>query len=129
EAEVKRRYGVPGRSYADFAILRGDPSDGLPGLPGVGDKRAADMVCRQGGLDGVLAGDRLSAADRDYLERARRVVTPVADLPIELPAGRRDQYPADPERVDALAQRYGLRSSFDRLLKALPLLTGSGGQA
>jgi 5'-3' exonuclease len=124
EAEVKRRYGVPGRSYADFAILRGDPSDGLPGLAGVGDKKAADMVCRLGGIDGLLASGRLSDRERDYLERARKVVPPVADLPVALPAGRLASYPADAERVDALAQRYGLRSSFDRLLRALPLLAG-----
>ncbi len=124
EAEVTRRYHVPGRRYADYAILRGDPSDGLPGLAGVGDKKAAELVVRYGGVDGLLASGRLGAADRDYIERARRVVPPVADLPIELPAGRRDRYPADPERVEALAERHGLRSPFERLLKALPLLAG-----
>jgi len=119
EAEVKRRYGVPGGLYADFAILRGDPSDGLPGLAGVGDKKAADLVTRYGGLDGLLASGRLNDADRDYVERARRVVPPVADLPVELPQARR---PPDTERAEALAARYGLRSPLDRLLKALPLL-------
>jgi 5'-3' exonuclease len=109
EAEVARRYGVPGRAYADFAILRGDPSDGLPGLAGVGDKKAAELVGRYGGLDGLLESGRLGAAERDYVERARRVVPPVTDLPIDLPPGRRDRYPADPERVEALADRYGLR--------------------
>lgn len=122
EAEVARRYGVPGRAYADFAILRGDPSDGLPGLAGVGDKKAAELVGRYGGLDALLDSDRLGAAERDYVERARRVVPPVADLPIGLPEGRRGRYPVDQERVDALAERYGLRSPFERLLKALPLL-------
>jgi 5'-3' exonuclease len=121
EAEVTRRYGVPGHLYADFAILRGDPSDGLPGLAGVGDKKAADLVIRYGGLDGLLASGRLSDADRDYVDRARRVVPPVADLPVELPPGRR---PADRERAEALATRYGLRSPLERLLKALPLLGG-----
>src|SRR5215831_6706374 len=121
EAEVTRRYGVPGRLYADFAILRGDPSDGLPGLAGVGDKKAADLVLRYGGLDGLLESGRLSTADRDYVERARRVVPPVADLPVELPPGRRESYPADPEKAEALATRYGLRSPLERLLKALPL--------
>jgi 5'-3' exonuclease len=124
EAEVTRRYGVPGRRYADFAILRGDPSDGLPGLAGVGDKKAAELVTRYGGVEGLLASDRLGDADRDYLARAARVVPPVADLPVELPAGRRERYPADPERVVALAERHGLRSAFERLLKALPLLSG-----
>jgi 5'-3' exonuclease len=121
EAEVKQRYGVPGSLYADFAILRGDPSDGLPGLSGVGDKKAADLVTRYGGLDGLLASGRLSDADREYVERARRVVPPVTDLPVELPAARR---PVDGERAEALAARYGLRSPLERLLKALPLLAG-----
>ncbi len=124
EAEVTRRYRVPGGCYADYAVLRGDPSDGLPGLPGVGDKKAGELVGRYGGIDGLLASGRLGAADRDYLERARRVVRPVADLLVELPAGRRERYPADPDRVELLAQHYGLRSPFERLLKALPLLTG-----
>jgi 5'-3' exonuclease len=119
EAEVTRRYGVPGHLYADFAILRGDPSDGLPGLAGVGDKKAADLVTRYGGLDGLLASGRLNEADRGYVERARRVVPPVTDLPAELPLSRR---PPDNERAEALADRYGLRSPLERLLKALPLL-------
>ena len=122
EAEVTRRYGVPGRLYADFAILRGDPSDGLPGLAGVGDKKAAELVCRYEGIEGLLAGGRLRESEREYLARARRVVPPVADLPIGLPAGRRDRYPADPERVVTLAERYGLTGPFERLLRALPLL-------
>src|SRR5215469_3305312 len=119
EAEVTRRYGIPGRLYADFAILRGDPSDGLPGLAGVGDRRAAELVAAHGGLDGLLSAGRLREADRDYLERARRVVRPVADLPLELPAGRRDRYPADPDRVRELAERHGLAGPFERLLRAL----------
>jgi 5'-3' exonuclease len=122
EAEVTRRYGVPGRNYSDFAILRGDPSDGLPGLNGVGDKKAAELVTRYGGVAGLLASDRLSPSDRDYLARAGRVVPPVADLPVELPPGRRDSYPADPERVVELAAKHGLNSPFERLLRALPLL-------
>ena len=124
EEEVKRRYGVPGRLYADFAILRGDPSDGLPGLPGVGDKKASELVRRYDGIEGLLAARAVGDAQRDYLERARRVVPPVADLPIGLPPGRRERYPADPEAVVRLAERHGLRSPFERLLKALPLLTG-----
>lgn len=123
DAEVNKRYGVPGRRYADFAILRGDPSDGLPGLSGVGDKRAAELVCRYDGVEGLIASGTLREAQREYLERARRVVPPVADLPVPLPAGRRDRYPADPEQVLRLAERYGLSSPFERLLRALPLLS------
>ena len=122
EIEVARRYGVPGRLYSDFAILRGDPSDGLPGLVGVGDKKAAELVSRYDGIEGLLASGRLRDSEREYLDRARRVVPPVSDLPIGLPPGRRERYPADPELVVRLAERYGLTGVFERLLRALPLL-------
>src|SRR5262249_38592924 len=46
EAEIVRRYGIPGRTYGDFALLRGDPSDGLPGVPGIGEKTAAALIAR-----------------------------------------------------------------------------------
>ncbi|HWF57370.1 MAG TPA: 5'-3' exonuclease [Candidatus Dormibacteraeota bacterium] len=119
EAEVTRRYGVPGRSYADFAILRGDPSDGLPGLKGVGAVAAVDLVRRHGGVAGVLRDGRLTDQQRDYLTRAMRVVPPVQDLAVELPAGRREGYPVDGERLAALAGTHGLGSSVDRLVQAL----------
>jgi 5'-3' exonuclease len=122
EIEMARRYGVPGRLYSDFAILRGDPSDGLPGLVGVGDKKAAELVSRYDGIEGLLASGRLRDSEREYLDRARRVVPPVAELPIGLPRGRRERYPADPDRVVQLAERYGLTGPFERLLRALPLL-------
>lgn len=122
EAEVTRRYGVPGRSYADFAMLRGDPSDGLPGLKGVGAVAAADLVRRHGGVAGVLADARLTDSQHEYLAAALRVVPPVPDLPIELPAGRRDTYPVDGERLTALTERLGLGSATERLLAALAAL-------
>ena len=119
ESEVTRRYGIPGRRYADFAILRGDPSDGLPGLKGVGSVTAAGMIRRHGDIAGVLRERELRDADREYLESAMRVVAPVADLPIELPAGRRDAYPVDRATLDELAGRFGAVESCGRLLAAL----------
>ncbi|MBV8940956.1 MAG: flap endonuclease, partial [Solirubrobacterales bacterium] len=95
EREVTRRYAIPGRRYADFAILRGDPSDGLPGLKGVGGVTAAGMVRRHGDVAGVLRERPLRDTERAYLEKAMKVVPPVADLPIALPAGRRESYPAN----------------------------------
>jgi 5'-3' exonuclease len=123
EAEVTRRYGIPGRSYADFAMLRGDPSDGLPGLKGVGAVAAADLVRRHGGVAGVLADARLTDGQRQYLAAALGVVPPVPDLPVELPPGRRDAYPVDGERLTALTERLGLGSATERLLAALVALT------
>ncbi len=126
EAEVTRRYGVPGRSYADFAILRGDPSDGLPGLKGVGAVTAAGMIRRHGDIAGVLRERELRDADREYLERAIRVVPPVEDLPIALPAGRRTSYPDDDVAMQALADRYGAREACTRLLSAVRRLASNG---
>jgi 5'-3' exonuclease len=119
EAEVKRRYSIPGRAYADFAMLRGDPSDGLPGVAGIGAKKAADLVRRYGSVGAMLEAEIFRPADAEYLEKARRIVLPVTDLELEVPRGRRDHWPDDPARVEALGQRYGVASSFQRLLKAL----------
>jgi 5'-3' exonuclease len=119
EREVTRRYEIPGRSYADFAILRGDPSDGLPALKGVGSVTAAAIIRRYGDVAGVLRERPLRDTDRDYLVRAIRVVPPVTDLPIALPAGRRDAYPAHDKTTRSLAAQHGLRESSDRLLAAI----------
>ena len=120
EAEVAKRYGIPGRAYADYAILRGDPSDGLPGIPGIGDKTAAQMVKRYGSIDKMLeAGIFRKEGQADYLRKALKVVPPVADLPIDVPRGRRDNYPDDPARVEELARKHGIASNLDRLIAAL----------
>lgn len=122
EREVTRRYGVPGRRYADFAILRGDPSDGLPGLRGVGSVTAAGMIRRYGDVAGVLRERQLSESDRRYLEHAMRVVPPVPDLPISAPAGRRARYPVDKSTVRAIATEHGVAEGCVRLLSAVRLL-------
>ncbi|WP_182902137.1 5'-3' exonuclease [Microbispora sp. H10830] len=132
EAFVREKYGIPGRAYADFATLRGDPSDGLPGVAGIGEKTAAALITRfgslstllaaldDGGADGFPAGARNKlAAARDYLEVAPAVVrvahdVPVPDVDIALPAA-----PRDPERLVALSEKHGLDSPLNRLLAAL----------
>jgi 5'-3' exonuclease len=119
EEEVTRRYGIPGRRYADFAILRGDPSDGLPGLKGVGSVTAAGMIRRHGDIAGILRERSLRDDDREYLESAMRVVPPVADLPIALPEGRRDAYPVSEQTMRSLAAQYGVSEACDRLVSAL----------
>jgi len=125
EDEVTRRYDIPGRRYMDFAILRGDPSDGLPGLKGVGAVTAAGMIRRHGDIAGVLRDRELRDSDREYLENAMRVVRPVEDLPIPLPSGRRDSYPADEAAMRALADRYGVREACSRLLAAVRRLAST----
>ena len=132
EAYVAAKYGVPGRAYADYATLRGDPSDGLPGVPGVGEKTAATLITRFGSLRALLAAldagqsedltagnrARLLAA-RDYLRVAPAVVAVASDVPLppsdlSLPAK-----PRDPEALALLAGRYGLESPLHRLLTVL----------
>ena len=117
--EVARRYSIPGRAYADFAILRGDPSDGLPGVAGVGPKKAADLIRRYGSLRAMIDAGVFRSADAEYLEKASRVVPPVTDLKIAVPAGRRDRYPEDPKKVEEMGARYGVGGSLKRLTEAL----------
>ena len=125
EAEVTRRYGIPGRRYADYAVLRGDPSDGLPGLRGVGAVTAAAMIKRHPDMEALAAESRLSDAQRDYLQRAMRVVAPVKDLPVALPAGRRDSYPAYEPLLADLAAKHGVENSAGRLVQALSAMVGA----
>jgi 5'-3' exonuclease len=66
-AEVKRRYGITPAAVPDFIALRGDPSDGLPGAPGIGEKTAATLLQKHGTLDALLE----AVADRDAGERPR----------------------------------------------------------
>lgn len=135
-AEVAARYGVPernaGPAYADMATLRGDASDGLPGVPGIGDKSAAVLVRRFGSLDALRAAvedpeaelaagmrAKLRAAS-DYLTAAAPVVRVVRDAEVEL--SRSDELPAepaDPARLRELATAYNAESPIDRLIKAL----------
>ncbi|WP_459804828.1 5'-3' exonuclease [Herbidospora sp. RD11066] len=129
EAWVSAKYGIPGRAYADFATLRGDPSDGLPGVAGIGEKTAASLITRFGSLDALLAaaGDegfpagarnKLEAA-RDYLAVAPAVVKVAHDVPIPAVSFDLPAKPHDPEALVALADRYGLDSPLNRLLTVL----------
>jgi 5'-3' exonuclease len=123
EAGVLAKCGVPANRYVDFAILRGDPSDGLPGVSGVGEKTARSLVERYPTLDDIVAaGDELPpklrsalASAGDYLE-AMRVVVPVATkLEVELT----EPGAPDPERLEELGERHSLRGPVRRLLQAL----------
>ena len=94
EAAVTARYQIPGRAYADYAALRGDPSDGLPGVAGVGEKTAAALVRMFGTVEAMLAAidaghggfpmdsrAKLAAA-RDYLSVAPVVTRVATDVPV-----------------------------------------------
>jgi len=130
EAWVAAKYGIPGRSYADFATLRGDPSDGLPGVAGVGDKTAAALITKYGSLTALLealdAGDTAMpagarsklAASRDYLAVAPKVVAVAADVPMPAYDDAIPATPRDPDRLVALSQQWGLDSPLNRVLSA-----------
>jgi 5'-3' exonuclease len=129
EAAICARYGLPSAaSYADFALLRGDASDGLPGVPGIGEKTAAALVTRFGDVAGMLAaldaGDPTPALGkldraRDYVAAAGPVVRVATDLRFPDLQTEAPRTPVDPERLLALSQRWGLTSSVSRLVQAL----------
>ncbi|KGN38672.1 5'-3' exonuclease [Knoellia subterranea] len=134
EAYLEQRYAVSsGDAYLDMSILRGDTSDGLPGVKGIGDKTAAQLITAYGSLQGlrkaVADGDptikgarrtNLEAAS-DYLDVAPRVVrvardAPVADFDIALPTAV-----ADTRLLSELASTYGITNPINRVLAALQI--------
>ena len=130
-AWVRGKYGVDADQYADLATLRGDASDGLPGVAGVGDKTAATLLNRFGTIDAVIAAaadpdsemgpgprGKIKAA-ADYLAVAPRVVAVRRDLDLGGPDLTRPRTPADHDAVVALDAQYGLGSSAVRLVEAL----------
>ncbi|MEV5341076.1 5'-3' exonuclease [Streptomyces sp. NPDC052676] len=131
EGWLREKYGVDGSGYADLALLRGDPSDGLPGVAGIGEKTAAKLLAEFGDLAGVLAAvedprakltptqrRRLTEA-RPYLAVAPKVVRVADDVPLPDVDTTLPRTPRDPEMVDALAARWGLGGSLRRLLVTL----------
>jgi 5'-3' exonuclease len=131
EALLREKYGVDGPGYADLALLRGDPSDGLPGVPGIGEKTAAKLLDAYGDLAGIMAAaddpsSKVTPAQRKrliearpYLAVAPTVVKVATDAPFPDVDHALPEEPADPERLDALAARWGLGGSLHRLLVTL----------
>ena len=132
EARLREKYGIAnGAGYADLAVLRGDPSDGLPGVPGVGEKTAAALITRYGTLEALLEALDAGAADlrsgpgrkllaaRDYLAAAPVVVRVVRDAPLPDVDDRLPPTPVDPDALVALADRWGISSSVARLVEAI----------
>jgi 5'-3' exonuclease len=134
EAAVAAKYGIPGRAYADFAVLRGDPSDGLPGVAGVGAKTAAALINEFGDLAGIRAAVGRTVVPRppltaavlkkmhaasDYLDSAPVVVAVAKDIDMPPIEGALPSRPADPAALAGLAAAHGLESSLKRLGAAL----------
>ena len=131
EAAVLERYGVPASSYGEFAILRGDPSDGLPGVRGVGEKTARALIQTYGSIDELLADAAADsprpgplkgkpalrsriAESTDYLEAMRRLVPINAVAPVSVWAGERDD-----DALFAFADEHGVKGPARRLMAAL----------
>jgi 5'-3' exonuclease len=133
EAWVRNRYGIPASAYVDYATMRGDASDGLPGVAGIGDKTAASLLNSYGSLDGILAAaskpqTKISASVRsklgaaiDYLAVAPTVVAVVRDLDLDCDWDdlRLPQAPRHPDRFNELAELLELGGSADRIRASL----------
>jgi 5'-3' exonuclease len=131
EAALREKYGVDGGGYVDLALLRGDPSDGLPGVPGIGEKTAAKLLDRFGDLAGIMAAvddpaSGITPAQRRRLDESRpyvavapKVVRVASDVPLPEVDTTLPKAPRDPEMVQALAARWNLGGSLQRLLLTL----------
>jgi 5'-3' exonuclease len=128
---VREKYGIDGHQYADFAALRGDPSDGLPGVPGVGEKTAATMLQRFGDIAGLRAAaedpdTNIAPSPRrkireaaDYLEVAPTVVEVARHIDLGRPDLTLPLSPVDPDALVRLSDTWNLESPIARLVETL----------
>jgi 5'-3' exonuclease len=128
---VRDKYGIDARQYADFATLRGDASDGLPGVAGIGEKTAATLLGRFGDIPGIIAAAHDPESDMgpgprgkikaaaDYLEVAPTVVAVARDLDLDRSNILLPRHPREPDKVAELVERWGLGSPAERLTSAL----------
>ncbi len=128
---IRTKYGVRPDQYADFAALRGDTSDGLPGVKGIGEKTAAQLINEYGDLAGVRAAaadrfSRLTPAKRrgileaaDYLDVAPKVVRVAMDVALPAFDPTLPAEPLDPATLEELVARWGLAGATGRLLATL----------
>jgi 5'-3' exonuclease len=128
---VANKYGIPGDRYALFAMFRGDPSDGLPGVKGIGEKGAALIANNFASVDEALSGakaghERLSASlakkiieGADYLKIAPTLVNCAKDVAIPKMEIAMPIKPPDLSDIYAIKEEYGLGASVDRLISAL----------
>ncbi|WP_341539059.1 5'-3' exonuclease [Nocardioides jejuensis] len=136
EAWVREKYAVEARQYADFATLRGDASDGLPGVKGVGEKTAATLLQRFADIPALVAavddptsdlapGPRAKLRDAEaYLAVAPTVVAVARDIDLGLPDTALPAGPLHPDVLDGLVAQWGLGTSTTRLSETLARVTG-----
>jgi 5'-3' exonuclease len=132
-AWIRTKYNIEPRQYVDFAVMRGDASDGLPGVPGIGEKTAATLLAAHADIDGILAAADDPASDlrprirqslldsRDYIAAARTVVTVREDV-----ASVADVVPLQPlspevkSTLTEFGETWGLGGVPQRVIDALP---------
>jgi DNA polymerase I len=122
------RYGIPPELVPDFIGLKGDTSDNIPGVPGIGDKTAADLLQRFGSLEQVLASiDEISGAKRkqnltehaDAARVSKLLATAKRDIPLDLDVAEFVSAPADRSRLREVFREFELRDPLRRLEEAL----------
>jgi DNA polymerase-1 len=127
EAGIKERTGVTPAQYPEYAAMRGDPSDNLPGVPGVGGKTAAKLINDHGDLDGIFANvgkctpkrrQNLSAAEEQVRLNAKVMVL-LRDVPVGCDLDDLARRPFDPEEVRNLFNFLEFRTLYDRLAEAV----------
>lgn len=128
---VAEKYGIPGERYALFAMFRGDPSDGLPGVKGIGEKGAALIANNFASVDEALSAAKAGhealtpnlakkiIEGADYLEIAPTLVHCAKDVAIPKMDISMPKKPADLSEIYAMQSEYGLGASVDRLISAL----------
>ncbi|MFC3494124.1 5'-3' exonuclease [Glycomyces rhizosphaerae] len=128
---VATKFGVDPRHYVDFAVLRGDPSDGLPGVKGIGAKTAVTLVNTYGGIAGLKAAAAEDGSDlperqrkaiteaSDYLDRAVKTSTAVTDVDVPLIDATLPKSPKEPAKVETLAAEWGVASALKRFHEAI----------
>jgi DNA polymerase I len=135
EAGIEERTGVSPRLYRQYAALRGDPSDNLPGVPGVGEKTAAKLINQYGGIDGIFdhvdeqtpkLRTNLAEAEAQVRKNAE-IMTLIYDVPLDVDVDGLTIEPFDPEEVRKLFDFLEFRTLHERLAEAFPdAVAGSG---
>jgi len=132
-AEVQSRYNIEVAQYLDFAALRGDPSDGLPGIQGIGEKTASSLIGAFGSLDelnrAAKGGEiqkpltpRLAEKIRlghDYLQAAREVITAETRLPIREWDYQIPRQPAHPKKLMSISNEWGVERFVKNVFQAV----------
>jgi DNA polymerase I len=125
---VVDRYGIPPELIPDFYGLKGDTSDNIPGVPGIGDKTAADLLQRFGTLENVLSSvDEISGAKRkqnlvehaDNARMSKELATAVRDVPVEVDLDHSVSNPPDRSRLRETFREFELRDPLRRIEEAL----------